>query len=65
VGFLDATWKEFFNPEVYKDTGLQDAYALRREVLADEAVNARRKTISNRCGRTLFKLGLLTQECIQ
>lgn len=63
--FLDATWKDFFNPEVYKDVGLQDAYALRREALADNAVNARRKTISGRCARTLYKIGLLTQESLQ
>jgi hypothetical protein len=65
MGFLDGTWKEFFNPEVYKDADLPDAYALRREVLANQAVEARRKTLSTRCGRTLYKLGLLTQESIQ
>ncbi len=65
MDFLDATWKEFFNPEVYKDADLPDAYALRREVLANQAVEARRKTLSTRCARTLYKLGLLTQESIQ
>ena len=64
VHFLDATWKDLFNPEVYKDAGLQDAYALRREVLTDEAVKARRKTLSERCTRTLYKVGLLTQESL-
>ena len=65
VGFLDATWKEFFNPEVYKDSDLQDAYGLRREVLANATVIARKKTIADHCSRTLYKLGLLTQECKQ
>ena len=65
VHFLDATWKEFFNPEVYKDAGLPDAYGLRRDLLADETVEARRKTLSERCARTLYKVGLLTQESRQ
>jgi len=63
--FLDGTWKEFFNPEVYKDAGLPDAYGLRRDLLADESVEARRKTLSERCARTLYKVGLLTQESRQ
>jgi len=63
--FLDATWKEFFNPEVYKDAGLPDAYGLRRDLLADECVEERRKTLSERCARTLYKVGLLTQESSQ
>ena len=65
VHFFDATWKEFFNPEVYKDAGLQDAYGLRRDLLANEAVEERRKTLSERCARTLYKVGLLTQESMQ
>jgi len=60
--FLDATWKDFFNPEVYKDAGLQTVYALRREVLADEAVMAKKIKHSERCARTLYKVGLFTQE---
>jgi len=60
--FLEATWKEFFNPEVYKDAGLQDVYALRRQVLADEIVLAKRNRHFERCARTLYKVGLFTQE---
>lgn len=65
VQFLEATWKEFFNPEVYKDAGLPDAYALRREVLEDDTIAARRATFCTRCARTLLKIGLLTEESIQ
>ena len=64
VQFLDATWKDYFNPEVYKDAGLDDAYALRREVLKDPAVTIRRKALCDRSARTLVKLGLLTKESI-
>ncbi len=64
VQFLDATWKDYFNPQAYKDAGLDDAYALRRELLEDPAVRTRRKTLCERSARTLVKLGLLTEGSI-
>jgi hypothetical protein len=63
--FLEATWKEFFNPEVYKDAGLRDVYALRRQVLADEIVLVKQNRHFERCARTLYKVGLFTQERTQ
>ena len=65
VHYFDATWKDFFNPEVYKDAGLQNPYDLRRDLLADASVEARREALSQRCARTLYKVGLLTQESMQ
>jgi hypothetical protein len=62
TAFFDATWKDFFNPEAYKDAGLENVYALRRELLADEAVVAKSKTHAARCARTLYKVGILSQE---
>lgn len=64
VQFLDATWKELFNPEVYKDAGLNDAYALRRRILQEPVTKAGKKTLSRRSARTLLKLGLLTEESV-
>ena len=63
-GFLDATWKELFNPEVYTDSGLTDAYALRREVLEEPAVQARKESLSRRSARTLLKVGALNEESL-
>jgi hypothetical protein len=65
VYFFDATWKEFFNPEAYKDAGLEDVHALRREALASDAVMNKYETHRARCARTLYKIGLLTQERMQ
>ena len=62
VHFFDATWKDYFNPDVYRDAGLEDVYAVRREALADETIIGRRKSNFERCARTLYKIGLLTEE---
>ena len=62
--YLDATWKEYFNPEVYKDAGIGDAYALRRRVLESAEVGKRKKAICGRSARTLLELGLLGEESI-
>ena len=62
--FLDATWKELFNPEVYADSGLPDAYTLRRSLLEEPAVRARRESLCRQSARTLLKIGMLTEESI-
>jgi hypothetical protein len=63
--FMDATWKDLFNPEVYKDAGLPDAYALRRKLLSEPAIETRKQTLCRRAARTLFKVGLLAEGSIQ
>jgi len=65
VHFFDTTWKDFFNPDVYRDAGLNDVFALRREALADETIVAKRNSNFERCARTLYKIGLLNKETIQ
>ena len=62
--FLDATWKEYFNPEAYRDAGLDDAYALRRRVLQEPVVEGRKRAVCGRSARTLLELGLLDEESI-
>ena len=62
--FLDATWRELFNPEVYRDAGLSDAYALRRSAMTDPAVQSRRRDTLARCARTLLGVGLLTEDAL-
>jgi P-aminobenzoate N-oxygenase AurF len=63
--FFEATWKDFFNPDAYRDAGLHDTHALRRELLADEAVGAKCTAYRERCARTLYKIGLLNREKMQ
>ena len=60
--FLDATWKDYFNPEAYRDAGLDDAYALRRRVLEEPSIEERKRSICARSARTLVELGLIREE---
>ena len=63
--YFDATWKDFFNPDAYRDAGLSDVHALRRELLSDEVVMAKCTDYRERCARTLYKIGLLDKEKMQ
>ena len=63
--FLEATWKDLFNPEAYHDAGVDDGYRTRREALVNDAVVTRRRALSARAARTLLKIGLLSEEGIQ
>jgi len=62
--FLDATWKDYFNPEVYRDAGLDDAYAVRRRILEEPPVRERKHSICGRSARTLLELEVLGEESI-
>lgn len=62
--FIGATWKDYFNPEVYGDAGLDDAYAVRRRVLAEPVVEERKRSVCGRSARTLLELEVLGEESI-
>lgn len=59
AAFVTATWKEYYNPDVYRDTGLDDPYGTRRR--AFEETRARRRALTHRCLRTLLEQGILTE----
>ena len=59
AGYLEATWREYYNPDVYKDAGLAEPYKLARETPAHPAARARRAEIDRRCVRILAEIGLL------
>lgn len=61
AAYLTATWKEYYNPDVYKDAGVAaggDAARLAREAFASDVARARRAEIETRCVRVLRDLGL-------
>lgn len=60
--YLLATWKEYFNPEVYKDSNISDPYALTDRVFDSSACRTRRTDISENCIRFLLKNGILEKE---
>jgi len=47
--YMAATWKEYYNPDVYRDAGLDDAYELYESALVSPVCKSHRDTISANC----------------
>jgi hypothetical protein len=58
AAYLSATWKEYYNPDVYKDAGIADPIQVARAAFASDVATARRAEIETRCVRVLRELGL-------
>jgi hypothetical protein len=61
AGYLGATWKEYYNPQVYRDVGLEDEFELRRAVIASSAARSHRAEVSQGCLRFLLETGILEE----
>ena len=59
--YLEATWKELFSVDAYRDTGLNNPYAVRREAWSHPSVISRRADISQRCTRPLVRAGIMKE----
>lgn len=60
--YLIATWKEYHNPEVYEDAGLDNSYELVEKSFESEKARERRKEISAGCIRYLLENEILLAE---
>jgi hypothetical protein len=60
--YIGATWKEYFNPAVYKDAGLADPFGLQEQALRSEAARVNRANATGRCVRFLMETGILLEE---
>jgi len=60
TNYMTATWKEYYNPAVYKDAGLKNPFDIQQETL--RATQAHRAEISGGCIRYLMELGVLREE---
>jgi P-aminobenzoate N-oxygenase AurF len=58
AAYVDATWREYYNPDVYRDAGLAEPYQLAREAFAAPVSRARRDDVGRRCVRILTEIGL-------
>ena len=56
--FMDQTWAALFDPVVYRDAGLEDAFALRRQAMASPAAQRRRDWALRGCRRLLSRFDL-------
>ena len=57
--YISATLREYYNPEVYRDSGLTDPYGTYQEALASEQSRARGTQMSRRCVSYLVNNGIL------
>lgn len=62
AAYLVATWQEYFNPDVYRDAGLEDPFGLRERAFVHPAARAQRRGISAGCVRYLIQNGILLEE---
>jgi len=60
--YLIATWKEYYNPDVYRDAGLNEPHDVQEAAVAHPRAAAHRKEISAGCVRYLLQHGMLTEE---
>lgn len=54
-GYLVATWKEYYNPQVYLDSGLQDAYSAFESAWQSPAARSHRQNASEKVLAYLYK----------
>lgn len=62
AAYVVATWRDYYNPEVYADAGLVDPYDLADEVFRDEGRRAMRREISSGLVRFLLERDMLARE---
>jgi len=60
--YLQTTWREYYNPDVYRDAGLAEPYKVYQAALASEVTRAHRRKISEKCVRFLLDINVLTEE---
>jgi hypothetical protein len=62
AAYVVATWREYYNPDVYADAGLGDPYELAESAFQDDRRRAQRREISASLVRYLIERGILARE---
>lgn len=60
--FYQMTWREYYNPDMYKDLGLEDHYQLAEGIYHSEKARAHRNRVSRNSINYLLKCGILLEE---
>ncbi|MGI8809464.1 MAG: diiron oxygenase [Acidimicrobiales bacterium] len=58
-GYVTATWREYYNPDVYRDAGFADAYAVARDAWDHPASRAHRDEVTRFALRPLVAAGIV------
>lgn len=60
--YMTATWKDYYNPDVYRDAGLDDPMAIREEAFDDPRCQEHRNNMAQKCMRYLQENHILEEE---
>lgn len=59
--YLVSSWADFYNPSMYRDAGLEDAYAVRQRALSHPACRANRERASEKLIDYFVETGILDE----
>jgi hypothetical protein len=59
--YIVTTWKEYYNPAVYRDAGFGSPFDIQEEALQSDITRQHRKQISAGCIRFLMETGMLAE----
>ena len=60
--YLVATWHEYFNPDVYRDAGLDDPCGIKERAFTQPQARAHRRAVTEGCLRYFLSTGILLEE---
>ena len=60
--YLRSSWNDFYNPQVYRDAGVPDAYQARQAALAADCCRAHRVRVSRKLVDYFLEVGVLAAE---
>lgn len=60
-GYIVSTWREYYNPAVYRDAGLPDAYALQQAVFDSPGARRHREEVTRPCLKVLRRAQVLAE----
>ena len=63
-GYIVATWREYYNPQTYRDAGLDNPWAIAREAWESPVTSEHRQAMSARCLSFFAKAGILDGEFV-
>lgn len=65
LSFIEATWRQYYNPDVYHDAGIRDPYGAMDAAWASPAHRAFRARIDSEIRSVLSRAGILEEEVVQ
>jgi P-aminobenzoate N-oxygenase AurF len=60
--YLRASWRDFYNPTMYKDAGFEDAFEIRKQALDHPVCAAHRQRVTAKLVQYFKSIGLLDEE---